>query len=365
MTLIGDRGSADTSASIRLVLVAMLIVGTAMMVLPVALQLPAKTQGVDDLTNAFRESFRAEALAASRADMDLMTATIQQLQSEALPTFADEVDLRRDELEQLVGDAYPEVGDGLGQMAVILPYFDGLITSLEAQEENFRRADAIPLRSAPTTLVPYLLGVPGALIASSAAVALFTGREKRRPALITAALTAVSLVALPLLWHIPDKAQAVDDFTAAFRPSFTEEGAQQMDRYMTVIEDMSDAALRDALPGLASLLGTTRGGLDERLQRDFPTVHQGLQALPEIVQQFRSLVEGVEANRDTFELADGIPSQGTPTTLIHWLYVVPGLLVLALSAAALIPIRRSGPATPGEPGERAPHHADEVLGARF
>ena len=208
---------------------------------------------------------------------------------------------------------------------------------MAAQQANFAQADAIPTQDLPNTTVHWLFVALGVSAITLGTAGLAT-RGRVLPS-VTAGL-GVAVVATTLLLSVPTKTTAVDDLTAAFRPVFTEQGAEQARGYLGTLEAMQQQLTTEALPGVAAMLGVTPEELGATLAADVPTVAAGLEQLPAVLARTDALVTTVEANIDNFELADSIPSGGLPTTAVTWQLLLPSGVLLVLGIAGAVATRR-------------------------
>jgi hypothetical protein len=138
----------------------------------------------------------------------------------------------------------------------------------------------------------------------------------------------------------------VDGVTNAFRPVFSAEGARTTRAYMDTVQSMADELTGKALPALAAQLKVTPDQLGQSLAANFPAVATGVSQLGTVLPRFQALVSGVEQNTANFRLADSIPTASTPTTLLHWLFVIPAFVLVISGGAGLLAGRRVGTRTP-------------------
>jgi len=93
-------------------------------------------------------------------------------------------------------------------------------------------------------------------------------------------------------------------------------------------------------------LKVTPDQLGQSLAANFPAVATGVSQLGTVLPRFQALVSGVEQNTANFRLADSIPTASTPTTLLHWLFVIPAFVLVISGGAGLLAGRRVGTRTP-------------------
>jgi hypothetical protein len=316
----------------KLCMVLVIVVGAFWLIGAFALDFPAKTQAVDDLTGALRPAYTADALAQSQADVATAIRFASDFQTQAVPALAQQLGVTPDEFITTVATDYPAVGAGLQQLPEILQYFDGVQRTMATEQRNFEQADAIPTQDLPNTTVHWLFVALGAGAIVLGAAGLATRGNVLSS--VTAGL-GVAVVATTLLLSVPAKTTAVDDLTAAFRPVFTEQGAAGARNYVTTLDAMQQQLTTEALPGVAAMLGVTPEELGATLAVDAPAVAAGLEELPAVLARTDALVRTVGANIDNFELADSMPTAGLPATAVTWQLLVPsgGLLVLGIAGA--------------------------------
>ena len=332
----------------KLCLFLVIVVGAFWIVGAFALEYPAKTQAVDDLTGALRPAFTDAGITQANSDLATATTFASDFQTKAVPALAQQLGITPDDFVTTVAMEYSVVGAGLQQLPEILRYFDGVRQTMAAQQPNFEQADAIPTRGLPNSTVHWLFVALG-LGAVAIGVAGLATRGSTLPS--AAAVLGVGVIATTLLLSVPAKTSAVDELTAAFRPVFTEQGAAQARAYVDTLEAMQQQLTTEALPAMAAMLDVTPDQLTATLAADAPTVAAGLQQLPAILARIDALVTTVEANLHNFELADSMPTRGLPATAVTWQLGLPaGVLIVAGAAAAITTDRRRNV----DPGEIAP-----------
>ncbi|WP_237727136.1 hypothetical protein [Rhodococcus jostii] len=315
----------------------MATIGAVLVIFPLVTGMLSKTQGVENLTGNLRSSFEPAALTQTRADMDTVQAMSDQLQGQTLRALPSALGMSPEQFQDFMGQNFPDVASGIGQLNTILPKFEGLVGGLEAQASNFRSADQVPTNFLPSTVVPYLFLIPGAVLLVLAAGALVLGREKpergvSRAALLVSIVVGLVFIIAPLALSVPAKAKAVDDLTAAFGPVFTDQGAAEVRSDFTVIEKMSTQLEADTVPALAGALKMDPAQFQAFMTENFPDVATGMAQLSEILPRFQALVAGIEGNVDNFQQAASIPTGGQDTTMLIWWFLVPGVALIALGA---------------------------------
>lgn len=324
----------------RIALVLILLAGVFWLASTFVLDYPGKTRGVDNLTDSFRSVFTDAGIQQAQADIATIDAFAAEFQSKAVPALATQLNMTPEQLVTALSAQYTDVGAGIQQLPTSLPYFDGLVSGLAAQQSNFQQADDIPMSSLPAATVHWLFIILGA-VAIILALAGLLRPSRARLVLGVSAFVGLAVIAVSLVLSVPSKAQAVDSMTDAFRPVFTTEGAAQTRAYLTNFQAMGTQLTGEALPGLATMLDVTPGKLSDSLGQGFPAVAAGLQQLPQILPRFDALVTKIEDNVGNFQLADSIPTTDTATTALEAQLVFPAaVLLLAGLVGLLVPMAR-------------------------
>ena len=211
----------------------MLLIGAGLIAFPFATDMFVKANGVDNLTGAFRDSFTEQALGSTTADMATVASMSQEMQNEMLPALPAALGMSPQQFQDFMGQNYPDAAAGITQLDSVVPRFQGLVTGLNQQADNFRQADAIPTSWLPASTVPYLFVVPGAILVVLALAGLLARRSADRTRLARSAAVVSLLVGLifvvaPFAMSLPAKAEAVDEMTDSFAATFSEQGASQV-----------------------------------------------------------------------------------------------------------------------------------------
>jgi hypothetical protein len=211
----------------KLALVLVLAVGVFWLVSTFAFGYPAKMQAVDNLTNAFRPAFTDAGIQQSKADIATINSFATDFQTKAVPALAKQLNLTPAQLVAALGAQYPDVGKGVQQLPVSLPYFNHLVEGLAAQEHNFQQADAIPTKTLPATTVHWLFVILGLLTLGIGLFGLLLRPKSAALLLSVSAAVGLAVIAVTMILSVPSKARAVDAMTDAFRPVFPTQGAAQ------------------------------------------------------------------------------------------------------------------------------------------
>jgi hypothetical protein len=190
--LASGAGCAGFALRRRVVPVLTAALGIGVIATTLVLSVPAKTHAVDDMTAAFRPIFTTQSAAQARTFVTTLKALDTQLTTQALPGLAGMINVTPQQLSTTLATSFPTTATGLQQLPAILGRIDALVNAVTNNVENFKLADSIPTKSAPTTDVTWQLVIPAAaLIAAAIGIAL--GGRVRRDAASNHAGHAVAL----------------------------------------------------------------------------------------------------------------------------------------------------------------------------
>lgn len=312
------------------------LLGVALLALPFATDMFAKTKGVDDLTGAFRDSFTEQALSATNSDMTIVDAMSRQLQDEMLPSLPQALGMTPEQFQAFMTQHYPAASAGIAQLDTVVPRFQGLVAGLNQQADNFRQADSIPTSSLPARTVPLLFVFPGAVLALLAIACLITRRRGLvKGASFAAVIIGLVFIIAPFVLSVPAKAQAVDAMTDSFSTTFSNTGVAQLENDLALVRAMSTQLETQTVPDLAGSLSMSPEQFGQFLNERFPDVATGMQQINAILTRFDTFGEAMGAHVEDFRLAASIPTSGTSTTTFLYWFVVPGAASIVLGIIAL------------------------------
>ncbi|HWL44301.1 MAG TPA: hypothetical protein VNQ73_15275 [Ilumatobacter sp.] len=327
----------------RIIAIGSIAIGLFLIASPLVLRYPAKTSGVETMTRELGPLLTEPALAQTRADIETLNAFAAELQQEAIPHLAGALAeagaiASPADFEQFAAGQYPDLAAGLaGFDTEILPHFNGLVDAMEANRVNFEKADAIPTTWMPATTLTPMLVILGVV---ATALGILAWKRRSLSSLVPiGVLGAVIVVVTTLVLQLPDKTAATDDLSDAFRPMFTEESLATS-RALAGTAAAAGVEFSRALPEMAAALGAPPEQFAASLSAQFPAVGAAMQDFDDIVGRFGSILERVEANAESFRLADQLPTAGTSATLVTWHLLAPGLTLCALGIAGAAAARR-------------------------
>lgn len=320
------------------------LLGVGLIIFPLADGMPKKTQGVDNVQNTFRDGMSVEGLKTSRDDLVTMQAMLKQLKTETIPQLAARNNQTPDQFMVLLG-AFPAVKKGLTEVDTIMPRFEAVVGTMEAQGENFRKADEIPTADVPNTAVTYTFLIPGIILAVVGGAGLFFSIRGRRSVIPTVALgVSVAMGALLVVGTLAtdqiDKTKSAEKMFNAFRPVFTEPKYQQMHDDMQTLTAFANEMQTKAIPTLATMSGQSPDQYTAGMASQYQALGKGLHETPRILARFNGMVEDIGRNIDSFKDADSIPSADTPVSQVPWYLLIAGIGLIVVPGVALLPLGR-------------------------
>jgi hypothetical protein len=156
------------------------VVGAALIIAPLALDLNGKAKAVDSLTDAFRPAFSQPGSQQIRTDMNTVQSMADQLQADLLPAVAGRLKATPAQLTDALNQISPAFAAGVASLPQSLPRFQALVRNIEANGDNFRAADAIPVASTKATTLLWLFLVPGSILLLAGGVPLWATAFPRR-----------------------------------------------------------------------------------------------------------------------------------------------------------------------------------------
>lgn len=298
------------------------------------------------LSDGFRPVMTEQVVSTLGQDLQGLQAVSDEFQTAGIPMMSDALGMTAKEFAGFMGDRFPEVATGVGQLPTIVESFTGVVGTLEGELDRFASADAIPTTSLPATTIPWGMLVAGVVLVGLGIIISVT---QGRVAPIIAAIVGGLLVVVPLALSLPSKAAAADQMNRNLKPVYTHElitGAQQG---LAVVGAMGTQMTDEMLPALGTQLGLDEAALQGFLGENLPAVAAGIQAMPDAMGRFTTVVETFDANlEDYFTITE------VAFVPIVWTLILGGAIVLVLALWAILAVRRAPAVAVTEPVVREP-----------
>ena len=157
----------------------------------------------------------------------------------------------------------------------------------------------------------------------------------RKIGLVLLIVAGAFWVVSPLVLDYPAKTQAVDKLTNTFRPAFTDAALAQSAADLRTSATFANDFRTKAAPAFAQQLHITPEQFITAVAKQYPAVGAGLVTLPQSLAYFNSVQQTMAAQQQNFHQADAIPTKNLPNTTVPWLFILPGLIAIALGVFGL------------------------------
>ena len=328
----------------RIAAVVTIVVGIALIVTTFANSLFSVGPAFEEMVDDFRPIMTDEAIATARADLQLLGDATTEITTAAIPALAQQLGTDPAGFQAIMAQQFPDVATGLEQLPSILPTFNGLIDTLDEQQENFASADEIPTKDLPATTVPW-----GLLLVGLAAIGtgVFMWFRSRLGSFIALGL-GVAVVVVSLLFSLLGKAGDADDLNDALEPVYTVQTVDGASAALIVVQDMGNEMNREMLPFLAQQLGMQPEELQAFLGTSFPSMAAALGSMPDALARFELLSDTFRANLDNYDTLQ--PVRFSPIVIT----LVIGGVVIALAGIWALFARNGEPSGPRRHVEKKP-----------
>jgi hypothetical protein len=156
-------------------LAAVLVLGLGMVIVPFAFSLPSKADDAGNIAAVGRVALSEQAATKALAATKVIDSTVTQTRSTLLPAMARSLGLSLARLDAILRHDFPAVPRGLQQWDSIRPGAYHL-----TQIQGASVADNRKMNDTPFHALPWIIIVPGALLALLATATLLGERTPRR-----------------------------------------------------------------------------------------------------------------------------------------------------------------------------------------
>jgi hypothetical protein len=298
-----------------------IIIGIAFLVITMMNNLFQVGPAFEEMIDDFRPAITDESLSVARVDIAGLEAAGVEFQTVVAPGMAQALGISPEEFAGLVESQYPAVAAGMAALPEITASFNGLVDTLDSQQELFASADAIPTENLPATTVPWIIAISGVL-AIGAGIMMF------KPGKLWAILAVVlgaSLVIVTFALSLPQKAADADELNSNLTPIYTQELIDGATGSLVLIGAMGQQMQTEMLPDLAAQLGMSQDELNAFLGQNFPATAAAMETMPDALQRFEAFV-GVFATN----LANYAIIQPVAFVPIIWSLVIGGALMVLM-----------------------------------
>ena len=284
------------------------------------------------LTDGFRPVMTQQSIASAREHVAQLGATGTEIQTKVFPALAQQLKMTPAQMNSLMESGFPATTAGLKALPIVVPNFNNLLTTLDQQRPYFASADAIPTKNLPATTLPWALLVAGIGVAAIGVYMWFAPR----PAAIVAVVVGAVLVAVPLMFSMPQKASDADQLNSNLKPVYTQSLITQSSTALTTLGAMGTQMQTQMLPALATQLKMTPAQLNGMFAQQFPNTAAALTDMPATMKQFQGLVATFRSH-----LSDYNTLKPVALLPIVWVMIGGGIALLLVGGAGVWFTRRT------------------------
>ncbi|WP_225730763.1 MULTISPECIES: hypothetical protein [unclassified Nocardia] len=309
---------APARAGTRWPFLVLIVLGALLVVTPIVTAMFPRAVRGEAMIDAFRPYVTQPSVDGYRADLRVLAdarTNVLALQAR------DQVPGHYERIDTFVRE-YPAIDSDMSAM----------IDTIDANRANYEKLSA----TAPFGSLPWLLALPGLVIAGAGILGLRRAGAGRRTTVwrAVAVFGALILIAVPFAGRLFPAAPAAQPLIDGFRSILTQSEVRKVQGYFVTLvaadgelNSRFTAAVRTAHPD-AELAGITA------LESDWQPM----------TSRFAALIGAMNDNVDNFDaivaLNDSTKSLGFKAFRgIGWFYLIPGALVLVLATAGIRPRR--------------------------
>jgi hypothetical protein len=306
-------------------------VGIGLAIVPFATSMFSRTSAANHLTTAVRPAMTRSALAAGGADLMTVQKAYGELGTGLLPAMATDLHESPAVLVRQLQTRYPEIRAGITNFDTAVINAQRILAVLNTNRARYAAADSLPVRHVRLSSAPWAYLAVGALFVIFGVVSLF----RPTAGLAALALTALAVGVIPLALNVPSKLSDTRTLVHSLRDTLSPQAAATARAQYTTFATMLDTFDTKALPEFAATTHKTNAQLVAYVTAHAPALAPGAPDVARILAKFSGLTTALDAEVDNYRATAKLPLQS-----LAWLFVVPGFVLAALAAAALVAVRR-------------------------
>jgi Zn-dependent protease with chaperone function len=159
--------SAKTGAVLAIVL------GAALIVVPLVLSLPQKAADADQLNENLKPVYTQQLVDQAGTALATMGAMGEEMQSTMIPALAEQLGMTPEELQTFLGDNFPAVAGALQNLPDTMARFQGLVTVFDENLDNYQTITEVSF----VPIIWTLIGAGGVVLLAGL-LALAGGRRE-------------------------------------------------------------------------------------------------------------------------------------------------------------------------------------------
>lgn len=158
----------------------------------------------------------------------------------------------------------------------------------------------------------------------------------RKAMLSLVGAVGLTLILLTVVFGFWSKSAAVHGLVESFKPGYEPAAMHASQESFQTVSAMARQLQGEAIPGLAHELHTTPAKLTADLAQQYPAVGTGLADMPGALVWFQDMAQRISHEHADYEKAAAIPVKGVSATVVPWLMVIPGAVLLLGALIALL-----------------------------
>jgi hypothetical protein len=312
----------------RAAAVVAIVVGIALMAIPIASSLFSRSGSAHRLADDVRPAMTRRALATAETDKETVRAAVDEFNGPTLRQAAQAFGESPRQFSALLERKFPQVAAGSRVLPVGVAHGDAILKVLERNRDKFESADSFPVDGVSVRLGPWIFVALGL---GFVVVGLLALRLPGRAPL--EALLALGLVPIIFAFaaSLPRKASDSGDLVDALKPALSKQSVTSARFQMTTAERFVSQLDSALLPALARQLNVSPAQLNASLKQSSPAVARALPQFKRILGEFDPLTVALVRDRHTYDETARIRF----TTLV-WLLIGASCLVVLGAALGLL-----------------------------
>lgn len=306
---------------------AAIVLGVGLLITPFVASLFSRTTAANHLTDTVRPAMTQQAIASGSTDLANVQTAYGQLANGLLPAMAAKAHETPAALIAQLRTTYPEIRAGMDNFDTAVANAHRILVLLGANRDRYVAADSLPVSGVPLTVAPWAyLGVGAGFVLLG--VACLRRPEAGLAALIVVAL-AVAIV--PLATSEPSKLSDTKALVHNLHQTLSPQAAATARAQYTTFDTMLTTFDTKALPAFAHQTHLSTTQVDAMLTTSAPLLAPGAPDVPRILKKFSGLTVALVSQVGNYDRTGKIPFDW-----MAWLLVVPGFVLAALAALALV-----------------------------
>jgi hypothetical protein len=297
-------------------LVAMLVVGAGLIAVVPLTKMTERAPKGADMISAFDPYMQPERVRSFQSDVKDISAYAAELDQQ-IPALLYPKATSPAAAHQQMLENNSSVAIFAQQSDRVVATFNDLIGKIHRNEDNYQAVASLP----SFKLFPWFFLIPGALLAMLAVAGLLFGRVAWLPLRRAALAVGVGLIIAPIVFQLYTRAPKGDDMVKDFQSIENRQKVQEVQGDFSTITIGHGAITDEITPAL------TKQGLDQKaIAQQLPGTSNLDAHWVKILNNMTPMIGVMNDNVANYTAIAALP----PFTDFMWLFLIPGLLIVAL-----------------------------------